>query len=87
MKQPGRDGFTPAPLPRAVLETLRHLRFQVQSQLDAAERLAEDLSLQGTPSGRDLVALLECLLADRLAPAVQDLTAIEEAAMNLGEQP
>jgi predicted transcriptional regulator len=76
MSQSGPDG--PTPLPSMVLETLRHLRFQMQRHHDTVERLAEDLNRQATASARDLAALLECLLADRLAPAVQDLTAIEE---------
>lgn len=66
------------------LDDLGRLRAQLQVNLDTAERLAEDLSREGTPSGCELAALLECLVADRLGPAVQDLAAIEEAALEPG---
>ncbi|HEX2222829.1 MAG TPA: hypothetical protein VHN15_01340 [Thermoanaerobaculia bacterium] len=66
------------------LDDLGRLRAQLQRNLDTAERLAQDFSREDTPSGRELTALLECLVADRLAPAVQDLTAIEETALQRG---
>lgn len=64
--------------PRSVLERLGGLRSQVQSQVDAVERLVEDLKASGTVLGSDLAPLLECLLADRFSPALQDLAALEE---------
>jgi hypothetical protein len=66
------------------LDDLGRLRARLQRSLDTAEWLAQGFSGEGTPSGRELAALLECLVADRLAPAVQDLTAIEEAALERG---
>lgn len=65
---------------------LGRLRAQLQGYLDTAEHLAEDLSREGTSSAGELAALLECLVADRLAPAVQDLAAIEEAALRGGSR-
>lgn len=66
------------------LDDIGRLRSQLQGEVDAVERLAEDFSREGTPSAAELAALLECLVADRLSPAVQDLAAIEEAALEMG---
>lgn len=59
---------------------LAGLRVHLQGHLDTVEQLVEGLNSQGTPESLELAALLECLLADRLAPAVQDLAVIEESA-------
>lgn len=68
------------PAPPSVPERIAGLRSQMQDQLDAVERLAEDLKAAGTALATDLAVVLECLLADRLGPALQDLAALEEAA-------
>lgn len=65
--------------------TLARLRVHMQGHLDTVEQLVEGLNSQGTPEDLELAALLECLLADRLAPAVQDLAVIEETAAGRGE--
>ena len=64
--------------------SLARLRAQMQGHHDTVERLVEDLNSQGAEEDLEVAALLECLLADRLAPAVQDLAVIEEAAAGRG---
>lgn len=67
-----------------VLERLGGLRSQMQDQIDAVERLVEDLKTDGTLLASDFAPVLDCLLADRLSPALQDLAALEEAARRGG---
>ena len=72
------QGLSPGNLTREELAALGSLRARLQGELDAVERFAE--RLRAARSGSEAVAVLECVMADRLAPAIRELASIEEGA-------
>jgi hypothetical protein len=80
--EPEEEGLSADTLSKEELASLGSLRAGLQSELDAAERLAE--RLRADRPGSELVARLECVMADRLTPALTELASIEEGAFLKG---